>query len=251
LFLVGFLPLVAAVAAWRRGRVLDRRLWGELLAWGGLAALTYVICWPALWASPVATLRGVLGFVADNANPRHSAAEGGAPSGALFYPAVFALRSTPLVLVGLALLALEAVAGARNRKREWERSPSATLPLPPLPLWGPAVALLAYAVLFGLAMTFAAKSFDRYLLPAFPALDLLAGLGLALSARRLRWIGGAGRLLAGAFLLPLLVYPLATSLPYALTWYNPLAGGGPAAQAALMVGWGEGLDQVARYLNAR
>jgi hypothetical protein len=258
LFLVGFLPPVAAAVAWRRGRVLDRRLWGDLLAWGGLAALTYVICWPALWVSPVDTLRGVLGFVADNANPRHSAAEGGAPSGALFYPAVFALRSTPLVLVGLALLPVEAAARAWNRKREresggvgeWEKEVSPTLPLS-LPLGGPAVALLAYAVLFGLTMTFAAKSFDRYLLPAFPALDLLAGLGLALSARRLRWIGGAGRLLAGAFLLPLLVYPLATSLPYALTWYNPLAGGGPAAQAALVVGWGEGLDQVARYLNTR
>ena len=248
LFLVGFLPLVAAVAAWRRGRVLDRRLWGELLAWGGLAALTYVICWPALWASPVDTLRGVLGFVADNANPRHSAAEGGAPSGALFYPAVFALRSTPLVLVGLALLALEAILAVADRRLTADGR-RADRPVVDHPL--SIVALLAYAVLFGLAMTFAAKSFDRYLLPAFPALDLLAGLGLALSARRLRWIGGAGRLLAGAFLLPLLVYPLATSLPYALSWYNPLAGGGPAAQAALVVGWGEGLDQVARYLNAR
>jgi 4-amino-4-deoxy-L-arabinose transferase-like glycosyltransferase len=258
LFLVGFLPLAAVVVAWRCGRFLDRQLWGDLLTWVGLAAVTYIVCWPALWVAPLDTLRGVFGFVADNANPRHSAAEGGAPSGALFYPAVFALRSTPLMLVGLALLAVEAVARARNRRREWDRgkagqgglSHSPSVPLS-LPLWGPVVTLLAYALLFGLVMTFAAKSFDRYLLPAFPALDLLAGLGLALSARRLRWIGGAGRLLAGAFLLPLLVYPLATSLPYALTWYNPLAGGGSAAQAALAVGWGEGLDQVARYLNAR
>lgn len=114
-----------------------------------------------------------------------------------------------------------------------------------------ALALAAYALLFGAAMTAAAKSFDRYLLPAFPALDLLAGLGLTLAARRLRPFGGAGWLLAGAFVLPLLIYPLATSLPYALTWYNPLAGGGAAAQQALSVGWGEGLDVVARYLNAK
>jgi hypothetical protein len=111
--------------------------------------------------------------------------------------------------------------------------------------------LAAYALLFGLTMAVAAKSFDRYLLPAFPAVDLLAGLGLALSVRRLRWIGGAGQLLAATCLLPLLAYPLAISLPYALTWYNPLAGGGTAAQQVLAVGWGEGLDLVARHLNGK
>jgi hypothetical protein len=80
---------------------------------------------------------------------------------------------------------------------------------------------------------------------------LLAGLGLALSVRRLRWIGGAGQLLAAACLLPMLAYPLAISLPYALAWYNPLAGGGAAAERVLAVGWGEGLDLVARHLNAK
>jgi hypothetical protein len=39
--------------------------------------------------------------------------------------------------------------------------------------------------------------------------------------------------------------------PYALAYYNPLAGGGPVAERAILVGWGEGLDQVAAYLNAQ
>ena len=38
--------------------------------------------------------------------------------------------------------------------------------------------LLMFVLGFGAAMTVAAKGFDRYLLPIFPALDLLAGLGL-------------------------------------------------------------------------
>ena len=45
--------------------------------------------------------------------------------------------------------------------------------------------------------------------------------------------------------------PLAVVAPYALAYYNPLVGGGPAASRVLLVGWGEGLDQVAAYLNAQ
>jgi 4-amino-4-deoxy-L-arabinose transferase-like glycosyltransferase len=250
-FLLGFLPLVAAVAAWRRRCLSSRALWMDLLAWMGLAMATYVLCWPALWSAPVETLRTVVSFMADNANPQHSAlAEGGRDAGPLFYVTAFALRTTPLVMLGLVLLAVEAaMQGVADSPTRADRSAD---PRPPLAVSrAAAAALLAYAVFFGLLMTVAAKSFDRYLLPAFPALDLLAGLGLALSARRLRWAGGVAWLLIGAFLLPVAVFPLAISSPYPLAWYNPLAGGGPAAERVLAVGWGEGLDQVARYLNAR
>ena len=251
LFLLGFLAPLALFAAWRRGDLRTRRPYLDLLSWLALSAAVYVLLWPALWTAPLETLRGIFGFIGDNANPRHAAlAEGGAGSGPLFYPTTFLLRTTPLVLIGLTLLAIELIAARRTvavvpwstvrRPSSIVHRPSSVVP-----------ALAAYALIFAAAMTAAAKSFDRYLLPAFPALDLLAGLGLTLAARRLRPFGGAGRLLAVAFLLPLLVYPLATSLPYALTWYNPLAGGGSAAQRALTVGWGEGLDVVARYLNAR
>jgi hypothetical protein len=36
-----------------------------------------------------------------------------------------------------------------------------------------------------------------------------------------------------------------------LAYYNPLVGGGAAASRLILVGWGEGLDQVAAYLNAQ
>jgi hypothetical protein len=37
--------------------------------------------------------------------------------------------------------------------------------------------------------------------------------------------------------------------PYYFTYYSPLAGGGTAAARIMMVGWGEGLDEAAGYLN--
>ena len=39
--------------------------------------------------------------------------------------------------------------------------------------------------------------------------------------------------------------------PYALTYANPLMGGNPAAHRTIASGWGEGLDEAARYLNER
>jgi hypothetical protein len=262
LYLVGFLPLVTLTGAWSRKAGFRSGVWRDLAGWSLVVGLTYLLCWPALWTAPAETLRAVLRFVTDNANPEHAAvAEGGGPAGSLFYLAVVALRGTPLMLVGLGLLLLELTARlpAWRHRGSNVQEPSGG-PAPPMVSAhrrferGSTVVvltLLSFAILFGLAMTFAAKSFDRYMLPAFPVLDLLAGYGIALSARRLRWIGGAGALLAGAFILPLLIYPIASTLPYAITWFNPLAGGAPAAQRVMSIGWGEGLDQVAYYLNTQ
>jgi hypothetical protein len=39
--------------------------------------------------------------------------------------------------------------------------------------------------------------------------------------------------------------------PYYLSYYNPILGGGDKAPNIMMIGWGEGLDQAARYLNEK
>jgi hypothetical protein len=55
----------------------------------------------------------------------------------------------------------------------------------------------------------------------------------------------------GLSLVALHAAPLLALHPYSLAYYNPLLGGGAAAHRIVLVGWGEGLDQVARYINAR
>ena len=42
---------------------------------------------------------------------------------------------------------------------------------------------------------------------------------------------------------------MATHRPYYLAWYNPLLGGGPVASRWLPVGWGEGMDRAADFLD--
>jgi hypothetical protein len=106
-------------------------------------------------------------------------------------------------------------------------------------------------------MTLGSKKFDRYLLPVFPALDLAAGMGWAFG---LFWLRDrlASRS-AARFLVPLglgivvagQAVGLVQTYPYYLSYYNPLMGGSARAPGVMMVGWGEGIDQAARYLNAR
>ncbi len=228
LFLAAFAPLSVVVV---RGACAVRqpRVWWDLAFWALLAVATYVALWPAVWVSPLETFGQTLDFIRDNANPAQAATGEGA-AGAWYYPLAFVTRTTPLTLAGLALLAIFR---------------------PPGDTWRAVIALGIAAVGFGLAMTVAAKSFDRYLLPAFPPLDLLAGLGYWGALRRLRTGRSAALSVVVAATVALSVFWIGRSWPYVLTYANPLVGGPPFAALHVATGWGEGLDQVAAYLNRR
>jgi len=119
--------------------------------------------------------------------------------------------------------------------------------------WADLIAyLVVFCVLFIAMMSSAPKKFDRYLLPIFPAIELMAAVGFWLLLRRLpRQLGPK---LLPALLLVLGVSQAALAayvFPYYLAYYNPLLGGGPAARRAFVVGWGEGLDIVTDYLNQK
>lgn len=237
--LVPAIPVIAALGLrpWRSPRTFGWWALGTAL-WGLLAAVTMLAIWPALLTNPIDTVNRLLRF---------AAAEGGQPHGPgnfflgkpvaipgpMFYPLALALRLSPPVLVGLfCLVALP------WRDTEDHRSRA--------PVW----VLIAGAVFFVVVMSLGAKKLDRYVLPAIPALLALAGLGLWRAGVALRnrrpW-------LAAAPALVLLLQPISllSAEPYPLSYYSPLAGGGPAAERTMLVGWGEGLDQVATYLNAQ
>jgi hypothetical protein len=104
-------------------------------------------------------------------------------------------------------------------------------------------------------ITYGGKKQDRYLLPIFPALSMLAAIGYlyALRAtpyglRSTRYASLFTRLVPPIILLIQAAFILPT-YPYYFSFYNPLAGGGSAAARLLQVGWGEGLNEAAAYLN--
>jgi hypothetical protein len=228
LFLVGFAPIAATILRGRRA-ILDRCVARDLAVWAVVALATYVALWPAVWVAPMDTVGQSLAFIRDNANPSHAAPIEGR-EGAWFYPLVALARSTPLTLIGLVLLVMLPPSGRRGRA---------------------ALALGVAAIAFGAAMTVSAKSFDRYLLPIFPFLDFLAGVGYWGAIRRLPVHRTAALWALLVVLVGLSVVWIGGAWPYVLTYANPLVGGPPFAAARVASAWGEGLDQAAEYLNRR
>lgn len=45
------------------------------------------------------------------------------------------------------------------------------------------------------------------------------------------------------------VYLALSTFPYYFSYYNPLMGGARKTPQVMQIGWGEGIDQAARYLN--
>lgn len=255
LYLIPFFGLVTCMEGfrdWRKagrltGAILARAAW-PFLAWAGISAAVFVLLWPAMWVDPVGTLGQVFSRSLAYAEEGHSSVIffngqvfAGDP-GWSFYPVNYLWRTTPPVLIGLVLAGIALLRG---------RVPRDPPEIGRIILW-----LALYAVLFGVGMSLGAKKFDRYLVPSFPALDLVAGFGWA---ALLGWLWGAaprphvrlaGFAVAGLAIAWQLFLAL-QSAPYYLSYYNPLLGGSERAPRVMMIGWGEGLDMAARYLNTR
>lgn len=231
-----------AADAWRGRADADRgggagRWLRAAIALAGAAVLTYLVAWPAMRVAPGETVRQMLAYAAEGAGQAREAvffAGRVTPDpGIALYLAAIPWRMTPLSLVGAVIGVAVAVREARRGR------------------WTAAV-LLAWAAVFVILMGLGAKKFERYMLPALPALDVVAAVGLAAVVEAVvKGVDGARRrgaiALAAAVALQS-VFVLAHH-PYYLAWYNPLLGGGPAAARMLPVGWGEGSDQVVDWLN--
>jgi 4-amino-4-deoxy-L-arabinose transferase-like glycosyltransferase len=216
----------------------SQALW-PLVIWGMVCAATVFTCWPALWVDPLIAYRQIRrGVVTEGALPHgggnfflgHSEP---AP-GLLFYPVALALRLTPWAMLGLFLLPLA-----------WRRVKALA------PARRDLAVLAAFVVLFVVVMSVFPKKFNRYLLLAFPEVDILAAAGLVwisptFGAWKRRFAAGATGAIALAALLNAIAF-----YPYYIVYFNQALGGPKAGADALMIGWGEGMDQVAMWLNAQ
>jgi hypothetical protein len=248
-FLLIFIGLVCLAVMLRGGYRTSFRTLLPLLLWGLGAAAVYGLLFPALWIDPLGLIESLVWFVAlVGLQPHDGNFFLGRPvlddPGPLYYAVALPLRLSPLVALGIGLLALRASADENRAPVRW---------------------LLVYVALFAVLMTLASKKFDRYLLPAQLVLDLLAGVGiwrLTLLLSRvpsppapLRRMGeGLGvRVfplgLTVALVAAVQIGLLARVWPYPITYYNPLAGGPERARQLIMVGWGEGLEQAVEFLN--
>jgi 4-amino-4-deoxy-L-arabinose transferase-like glycosyltransferase len=222
--------------------------WRELvvpgLLWLLMAALPFLL-WPAMWVRPLYVMNEMYGSIISHAsnvhkNPRFFAGElysSGRSPNRLFYPVVLAFDSSfvtfSLAIVGIVLYSL--------RKNEEGDG------LWPMVFW----LLVAYLVFFIVQMTLGDKQDQRYILPAFPALDVLAAGGLVAVIRWVRprigrW-AGPGLIGAAIFMQALAVLPYA---PHYGAVHNHLWGGNRGAVHVLELGdQHDGILYAARYLE--
>jgi 4-amino-4-deoxy-L-arabinose transferase-like glycosyltransferase len=212
-----------------------------------ITALVAFALWPALWVVPARAIETYLGEIIytggrPNSDGQFFLGRDDKDPGPLFYPIAGLYRLTPLELLGLLLLPLF----AWQTRRSTSHDPA--LRRERLVL----LALSGYMLFWVLVMTAGPKKFDRYILPAWPALLTLSALGLTAGWA---WLQARWRRMHTALPITLLLLfqggSLALYHPYHLSYFNPLLGGGPVAQDMFLVGWGEGMDQVGAWLSAR
>lgn len=254
------LPLLACLLAlqgWRYGGATGLRWAGVRFGLCcGLALLLWVALWPAAWVD----LAGAMGRVlfqaqADGGSPHgwgnYFLGQALADPGPLFYLVAVPLRLTAWTLLGVLFAAL---IGMRRFLAAWRAAELAGFfRRYQMLLW-----LVFFALLFLAIMSIPPKKFDRYLLPIFPSLDILAAAGIVASVRAvLRSLPSrmfnvsAARPVAVLSMLVLLSAHLACYHPYELAFYNPLLGGSATALGSIPIGWGEGYELAADFIRAQ
>lgn len=207
-----------------------------LLVWGLVTWLTFILVWPAAWVNPLGQSWFVIstaflssaGLEDADVQPYWSIPD----PGYFYYLLNGAFKISPFLMIGLILAAVGGWLALRRRGVAWPRLLNSEL------LW-----LGLFALLFGLMMTLGVKRSPRYILPAFPALAFVAAWGwlrLPLQVKPALLIAGLGLLAVGLTL---------NYAPYYFTYYNPLLGGSLTAPHWVRVGWGEGLDELGRWLS--
>ncbi len=241
---------------------LSRRLilqGGAFVVWGIICAITIFACFPALWVAPLHVIEALrVGVEVEGAQPHMTGnfflGHRDPAPGWLFYHVALAQRATPWTLAGILLLplALHRLSPTMQSRTAEQRR---------LLLRDMAI-LAAFLILFTVAMSIFPKKFNRYLVPVFPAFDILAAVGL---------MGGIAWLTQGihrAIIPTLQTHKLqaipATLMsgivmvaivnagywhPYEITAFNQLFGGAKGGAETFVVGWGEGLEQAAAWLN--
>ena len=209
------IPLALAVLgglpeAWRGRRA---RLTWTMAGAGALGMVVMVAVWPYLWADPLGRLAENLRFVIQRQDTTRPES---------FAPVIHAIwLTTPP-----AFLALFAVGLVPCLKSAWRRRRDALLPL----IW--------IAAVLGRYLVPQAVNYDgvRHFLELFPAMAMVAGLGVAWLAKL---VSGAlprfhPRSVRAALLVLALVpgsWAVLRTHPFQLAYWNAFAGGYPGARA--------------------
>jgi hypothetical protein len=200
---------------------------------GGVAAIVVVAAYPALWVAPVAELHALRrsAGLAGEGHATYFRGETTSTPGPAFYLVALPLRATPWFLASAAV-ALVAVWRGPTRGHGLAL---ACMGLPPL-----------------VVLSLASKQLDRYGLPVLVVGAVAVGIVVASAVERVGRRAPASAAPAAAAALALVAGAHALLVaPYGLAYFNPALGGTDTAMETVLVGWGEGLEEVGPIVAER
>ncbi len=194
-----------------------------------VTGLTVFAFFPALWQKPVFVLSDIynegLRIGTRRGHEQVVMGEQVDKAGAVFYPLVLALKTSSLLWLGVTLFVYQMV---KNRPAMSRANKNFAL------------LLSAFYFAYLLGMSMASKKIDRYMVPLFPYMGILAGLGIATSINKIKdersWLKSWGHSLkhkylkvtaiAGLIIVTtgFVLHPLVAYYPYYFTYTNPLFG---------------------------
>lgn len=199
------------------------KTWSLWLA-GFLVGLCLIL--PSFLVNPMSVIGDFSEFFRSN---EYNDVHQGTP---FYYFSTLAFFSTPLEMMALTVL-ITTIATKRK-----------------LPYWREASTFALFGIAFFIMMSLGLKKGDRYILPIFLILDAMAVYVIAWlinnNTKRIWWVRTV--LVVMAFMLAGQVVDVARLNTYVLAYVNPLTK--PFLHDRRL-GWGEGLDLVAQYLNQK
>lgn len=197
--------------------------WRTMLLWALSLLISLVVILPSLAFNPQLVISDMVSWFKSDDYQLHQI-------GPVYYLGTLAFFTTPLHWFAVLLLPLLLL------KKHFS-FPSKKL----------LVALIVFSLLFLVMMSLGSKKGDRYILPVFLALDIITGLIVSwlLSQDLRRWsVKVVGLCIFG--LLVLQFFYISSLHPHELSYVNPITR--PLLEERRL-GWGEGLDLAAAYLN--
>ena len=235
----------------------------------GVAFLTFVVLFPAVWAAPIDTLWTKIiaeGIIDTGVGETSRSLLVGLSEGfwyhAIAYPVTALYRFSPLFTVGL-LGWLASLGHLVYSRKQGEYNPRSYKRLGAgdesprgsehARLW---VHLALFTFFYLLMMSLSTKKIYRYVLPIFPPLAIFAAYGWEWVLRQLEPWGVRLRLcvfdVAVALLLLIQLQQFSTHSPHFFAYFNPLLGGiEGASQVVALNQDATGYEEVATYLNAK
>jgi 4-amino-4-deoxy-L-arabinose transferase-like glycosyltransferase len=255
IFMVPFVGLLLLI------RYLDEKpyRWKELftkiavplILWVFVAILVFVLLWPAMWVAPASTIQDIVGKMSSYVGGRETLffdekTQTTKVMGMDWYPVTLLWRNTPIILIGfiLAMVGYALNWGTLGQKitRRF------------------VISFFFFIVFFIITMGLGNLKSDRYILPVYPPLILISALGWVAATEKIHpWFKHKASLrisnyVQAAIFIILVLLQLGETIrthPYYYTYYNPLMGGPEEAMKHILFGWGEGLNEVAAYLNTK